>query len=70
MKCRSCEMLSINGVACHEMGCPDAWNTGTRDCKECGVLFKPEFINQQFCSDECFDIHHGFDIREEEEEKT
>lgn len=24
MKCDQCEMLSINGVACHETGCPNA----------------------------------------------
>ena len=24
MKCDQCEMLSINGVACHEIGCPNS----------------------------------------------
>ena len=46
MHCDQCEMLSINGVACHETGCPnsrdpryDAENETwikTRECFECG----------------------------------
>lgn len=47
MKCDQCEMLSINGAACHERGCP---NTGARydadaqmwvkqvECRECGTV--------------------------------
>jgi hypothetical protein len=43
--CNQCQMLSINGVACHEIGCP---NTGARwdrvndcwikqrECRDCG----------------------------------
>lgn len=23
--CDSCEVLTINGVYCHELGCPEAW---------------------------------------------
>lgn len=59
--CKSCEMISINGVACHETGCPDAWMTGTIECFECGCRFTPEFKGQRFCSNECFDFHHGLD---------
>ena len=45
MKCDQCEMLSINGVACHETGCPNArarWDADSeswvqqRECFECG----------------------------------
>lgn len=45
MHCDQCEMLSINGVACHETGCPNSksrWDadSGTwirqRVCRECG----------------------------------
>ena len=45
MSCDSCEMLSINGVPCHETGCPNSksrWDAdnGTwirqRRCHECG----------------------------------
>jgi len=45
MTCDQCEMLSINGVACHEHGCPnidkrydaleDRWIL-QRDCFHCG----------------------------------
>lgn len=30
--CSQCESLVINGVACHETGCPNI----VRDCRECG----------------------------------
>lgn len=44
MRCDQCEMLSINGVACHETGCPNArkrfvdgeWVKVYR-CRECGT---------------------------------
>ena len=40
--CQSCEMLSINGVPCHETGCPDAWIGQPTRCFECGCDFVPE----------------------------
>src|SRR5947208_3030165 len=43
MHCDSCEMLSINGVACHETGCP---NSGARYDRESG-----EWIKQRKCFD-------------------
>ena len=43
MRCDQCEMLSINGVACHETGCPNsrkAFRYGAWirivECFECG----------------------------------
>ena len=45
MYCDQCEMLSINGMACHETGCPNARKTWLPDreqwvrfveCRECG----------------------------------
>ena len=43
MHCDQCEMLAINGVACHETGCPNAgarWDGDTwieqRTCSICG----------------------------------
>lgn len=45
MRCDQCEMLSINGVPCHETGCPnankewvEAFGRWTRfvECSECG----------------------------------
>lgn len=36
MKCDSCQMLAINGVPCHETGCPKAWKDEKRECSDCG----------------------------------
>lgn len=51
--CKSCETLVINGVLCHEIGCPDAWMNEIRECDWCGREFKPEDRYQKFCSEEC-----------------
>ena len=57
--CKSCVVLTINGVKCHETGCPDAWMDEERDCKWCGCSFKPEDRNQNFCDDQCFIAYHN-----------
>lgn len=45
MRCDQCEMATINGVPCHERGCPNGksrWDADeqrwirTRSCRECG----------------------------------
>lgn len=43
LSCDQCEMLSINGVACHEIGCTNMgakWEDGAWvkyfECRECG----------------------------------
>jgi len=45
MKCNQCQMLSINGVPCHECGCPNLRKTWVPEreewvryveCPECG----------------------------------
>jgi hypothetical protein len=45
VNCDSCQMLSINGVACHETGCPNSRKTWIEEreewvlfleCRECG----------------------------------
>lgn len=51
--CDSCEILSINGMPCHETGCRDAWQDETRECKWCGSSFTPEDRYQKFCEDSC-----------------
>lgn len=38
MHCDHCEMIAINGVACHEQGCPRT----PRQCRECGEMFEPD----------------------------
>ncbi|KKL95470.1 hypothetical protein LCGC14_1854320, partial [marine sediment metagenome] len=40
--CSSCEAVMINGVHCHEFGCPDAWREKKRECPWCGQEFIPE----------------------------
>ncbi len=57
--CNSCEAVMINGVHCHEHGCPDAWKDKTRECKWCGSEFVPEDKNQQFCGDDCAESYHS-----------
>ena len=57
--CDSCEVLTINGVKCHETGCPDAWKEYEVECKWCGTKFKPETKGQDCCSEECVEAYHG-----------
>jgi len=59
MTCRLCEMLRINGVPTHEIGCPEAWRTKTRECKECGQKFIPKTRGQVCCSEECCAAYYG-----------
>lgn len=61
MKCNSCEVLYINGIKCHEQGCPDAWRDEVRECKWCGQKFVPENRFQEFCSLSCFSCFSGLD---------
>lgn len=51
--CDSCQALMINGVLCHETGCPDAWKDYKRECEWCGQKFSPETRHQSCCCDEC-----------------
>ena len=53
--CDQCEVLSINGTACHETGCPNSWKHPVsgkgyiRDCFECGFEFQPAGVHQAVC---------------------
>jgi len=49
----------INGVLCHETGCPDAWMDYKRECKWCGQEFTPEHRNQECCDYECQQAYYG-----------
>ena len=51
--CEQCEAVRINGVLCHEHGCPNAWQDYTRECKWCGAEFMPEERGQAFCCEDC-----------------
>ena len=52
--CKSCQVIRINGVLCHELGCPDAWRDEVRECLWCGNEFTPESQEQTCCSDDCY----------------
>lgn len=58
--CQSCNVISINGVNCHEIGCPDSWMDYTKECKWCGNKFKPEEKYQDFCDDGCYRAYNGY----------
>ncbi len=44
VSCSQCEALVINGIACHETGCPNA----THECKGCNEQIP---IRQTYCQD-------------------
>jgi hypothetical protein len=56
--CDQCEMVSIQGLPCHESGCPNAWQRQTL-CKNCGGLFLPEERGQRCCDLECTRAYLG-----------
>lgn len=57
--CTDCDVVRINGVTCHETGCPSAHidpDTGQPyrvECMECGSLFEPESRGDWYCNDDC-----------------
>jgi len=57
--CSSCESLVINGLLCHEQGCPEAWKDEKRVCRWCGCEFEPSDKDQDFCCEDCAQLFHG-----------
>ena len=55
---KSCEVVRINGVLCHESGCTDSWQDEVRECKWCGSEFKPEDKFHDFCCDDCLNAYY------------
>lgn len=55
MPCDQCQVLSINGMACHETGCTNSWlhpvsdKPYKKDCKWCGEEFRPKEKFQTVC---------------------
>ena len=67
--CDQCEVLTINGVACHETGCPNSHLDPVtnkpleRECDECGQRFTPDEgvrANTHFCDSECSLAYSGY----------
>jgi len=62
VRCDQCEMVSINGVACHEMGCPN--RNARRD------LDTGEWVRQYTCFTCGFQADNGTVCCSDEEELT
>jgi len=58
-RCDQCQLMSINGIVCHETGCPDEWKDVIRECKECGTKFEPQEREQGCCSPCCAASYYG-----------
>jgi len=66
--CKSCDAVTINGMVCHERGCPDAWKDYTVTCKWCGSKFSPDERYQLFCDTSCRNAFNGYPDEETDEE--
>lgn len=60
--CSSCALAVINGVPCHELGCPDAWRDEVRQCRWCGSEFTPAWKGQGFCGNDCHAYYNGWEV--------
>jgi hypothetical protein len=56
--CEQCVACMINGVFCHEIGCPDSWKFVHQECQWCGFNFEAEEKGQAFCSESCAESYH------------
>ncbi len=61
MRCKQCQMVAINGVPCHETGCPLAYRDDVRECLECGMEFIPQDRHQRCCDEACDMAYRGMD---------
>ena len=57
--CIACEVVRINGMLCHETGCPEAWKDYARECAWCGADYRPTYREQDCCSTECAEAYYG-----------
>jgi hypothetical protein len=63
--CKSCEAMMINGILCHEQGCPEAYKDYKEECAWCGQDFVPEYDGQNCCSDSCYNAYWGYPDEDE-----
>lgn len=76
--CDHCEVMYINGIKCHEIGCPVAYLDYTAECRWCGQKIKPyegirEPDGRSFCDNSCYCYYYNLpceenDIEESEED--
>jgi hypothetical protein len=59
IRCDQCQLLRINGLVCHEIGCPVAFRDEKRVCKNCDRTFKPKEQRQVVCSKRCYREYWG-----------
>ena len=65
LSCDQCALAILQGIPCHETGCPDSWidpQTGkgyVKGCSWCGLDFAPDDRHQTFCDDSCAEAYHG-----------
>jgi hypothetical protein len=63
--CDQCNAMMLQGVACHETGCPNSWKHPATDepypidCVWCGRPFTPETKDDRFCDDSCAESFYG-----------
>lgn len=58
-QCTQCQAMMINGVRCHEHGCPEAWRDRRVECKECGQEFYPDEPGQVCCDESCYCAYYN-----------
>jgi|GEM_PF-1893408 len=58
-RCTACQEVRINGIRCHETGCPEAWRTAIWECAWCGTEFIPDERGQRCCSEDCAEAYCG-----------
>lgn len=60
--CDACQMQVIQGLPCHEAGCPEAWADEIRECEWCGSAFMAFTREKEStcCSCCCDAAYYGF----------
>jgi len=56
--CDGCNPSMINGILCHERGCPEQWRDNKRECVWCGSSFYPESRDAKFCDIDCYKTYY------------
>ena len=55
--CDGCSPSMINGLLCHEAGCPYAWKDDKAECAFCGSEFLREHKDQICCTYGCHEAY-------------